>query len=495
MVEALRIAAGDPAWTNGDLEDVSGRLESEVTPAKVDAAFCVPWIDPSDGTVFIGELNVMDEAQMNLFRPGSHEVITKIRFSEWMAAPGTLLMLSLNLSLASRILGSSDDDATFVLALAITWAAATGCTWFTMNPLSDVGKHFRKKQKYKDGDEKTPMSDTAIFKSSKWPTLLDRALVLLNRGATAILARRHCLGNFARSDKNEATTDVSDKLIQRAAGTIGLNVQTTSDRSRWYHVTKVINYMAIVQLQLAFHDYEGKPRKPAAAQTKITVQSSERALKSLLYVGGVYANLSHRTSSNLQVVELVKDELPRRLNGPTGTRSLLEALTTAMYLRRIGATLFAPSLEQTASELVEGTVDLLPFAHLTHPRLAHTMSQTVPDVFTKLNSTVVDIARGCVKMIRAFNIGFSIAEEGLESYFPSPGDAEILDKHQVTYELGGEIGQLYRHQKVTEDVANLILTVVQTNRPAVTAGMSHAEVMKVWETHADIFTNNKLPWR
>lgn len=68
MVEALRIAAGDPAWTNGDLEDVSGRLESEVTPAKVDAAFCVPWIDPSDGTVFIGELNVMDEAQMNLFR-------------------------------------------------------------------------------------------------------------------------------------------------------------------------------------------------------------------------------------------------------------------------------------------------------------------------------------------------------------------------------------------------------------------------------------------
>ena len=175
VVEALRIAAGDPAWTNGDLEDVSGRLESEVTPAKVDAAFCVPWIDPSDGTVFIGELNVMDEAQMNLFRPGSHEVITKIRFSEWMAAPGTLLMLSLNLSLASRILGSSDDDATFVLALAITWAAATGCTWFTMNPLSDVGKHFRKKQKYKDGDEKTPMSDTAIFKSSKmayvaWPS-------------------------------------------------------------------------------------------------------------------------------------------------------------------------------------------------------------------------------------------------------------------------------------------------------------------------------------
>ena len=72
------------------------------------------------------------------------------------------------------------------------------------------------------------------------------------------------------------------------------------------------------------------------------------------------------------------------------------------------------------------------------------------------------------KVLRAFSIGFGISCEGLESYYPAPGDAEILDKHQVTYALVSDIGLPYKDKKVDEEVSELVLSVVQTNRPAVT---------------------------
>ena len=72
------------------------------------------------------------------------------------------------------------------------------------------------------------------------------------------------------------------------------------------------------------------------------------------------------------------------------------------------------------------------------------------------------------KVLRAFSIGFGISREGLESYYPAPGDAEILDRHQVTYALGSDIGLPYKDRKVDEEVSELVLSVVQTNRPAVT---------------------------
>ena len=49
------------AWSNGDLEDTTSRLESEVTPSKLDAAFLTPWVSDDGSDDRITELNVMEE--------------------------------------------------------------------------------------------------------------------------------------------------------------------------------------------------------------------------------------------------------------------------------------------------------------------------------------------------------------------------------------------------------------------------------------------------
>ena len=139
------------------------------------------------------------------------------------------------------------------------------------------------------------------------------------------------------------------------------NVSVAGDRAKWYRGTKTINVMTMAQTQLAVFHHNGDPRQLNAVQVELPMMSSERSIGSLLYTSSVCAKSAiGRKVDELYAVELIKDELPRRLNGSTGVRSLLDALATAMMLQRIGATLFAPSIKQVASDLVEGTVLLLP---------------------------------------------------------------------------------------------------------------------------------------
>eukprot|EP00971_Amphidinium_carterae_P078230 1547748-Amphidinium_carterae.1 len=199
-------------------------------------------------------------------------------------------------------------------------------------------------------------------------------------------------------------------------------------------------------------------------------------MRAQLYKGGSWLNMSHRMENDQLILDIQKEECPRRSNGPSGVRSLVESLVSAVTLARLGATLFVPAISERMSNIVAGAKEALPFGHLLHARVVVFLDTLDAPTSILLSRGTIEVARQSVKELRAFAVGFDVGRHGVDGYYPAPGDEAILDAYKTTYEEGVTTGGHYKTIVVEREVADSILSVVMASRPAVTKNMSREQI-------------------